>query len=136
MKKLDTSFADVNLLVVEDYEFSVEILVEMLRLMGIEPDVARNGEEAFEKAKHKHYDIILMDILMPKIDGYESTRLIRELPIKQPIITALTAGVQQNEQKKCIDAGMDDFLSKPLILFDLENHLKKHLATKIVKKSN
>lgn len=136
MKKLDTSFTNAHVLVAEDYDISVEIITEMLRLMGIEPDIARDGEETVNKAKKKDYDLILMDILMPKIDGYEATKLIRELKIRQPIITALTAGVQLSDKKKCLDAGMDDFLNKPLILLDLEKHLKKHLYNKIAQKTS
>lgn len=135
-KQLESLFSDVKMLVVEDYDFSMEIIVEMLRLMGIEPDTANNGEEAVEKVKHQKYDLILMDLLMPKMDGYEATRFIRKLPIEQPIITALTAGVQQIDQKKCLDAGMNDFLIKPLTLIDLEAYLKQHLAQKLVRKTS
>jgi len=136
MKKFETTFADVKMLVVEDYNFSMEIIVEMLRMMGIEPDMASNGEEAIEKAKHKKYDLILMDLLMPKVDGYEATMSIRKLPIEQPIITALTANAQEEDKKRCFNAGMNNFLSKPLSMDALENHLKQHLLSKLVKKTS
>lgn len=132
-KRIETQFSNVNMLVVEDYDFSMEIIVEMLRLMGIEPDTAVNGEEAVEKAKMHTYDLILMDILMPKMDGYEATKQIRNLNIDQPIITALSAGMQQSDKKKWLDAGMNDILIKPLTLIDLESYLKQKLFTKIVK---
>ncbi|MBA3816349.1 MAG: response regulator [Parachlamydiaceae bacterium] len=135
MKKFETKFTDVKMLIVEDYDFSMEILVEMLRLMGIEPDTAKNGEEAIEKAKIKKYDLILMDILMPKVDGYEATMSIRKLSIEQPIITALTASVQEEDKKKCLDAGMNDFLAKPMNIDALENHLKHHLSSKLVNRN-
>lgn len=133
IKKIETFFPNTQVLVVEDYEFNLEIIVEMLKMMGIEPDVAANGEEAVEKVKSKNYDIILMDVLMPKMDGYQASKIIRSLSIPQPIILALTASVQPQDKKKCLDAGMNDFINKPMEFEDLEKALKQHLSSKVAK---
>lgn len=132
-KKVESFFPNAQVLVVEDYEFNLEIIVEMLKLMRIEPDVALNGVEAVEKAKLKHYDIILMDVLMPIMDGYQATQLIRQLPISQPIIIALTASILLQDKKKCQDAGMDDFLYKPLEFDVLEKAMNQYLPSKVNK---
>lgn len=134
MKKVESFFPNAAVLVVEDYEFNLEIIVEMLRLMGIKADVATDGEEAVEIVKRKNFDLILMDVLMPKMDGYQATTIIRQLPIPQPIILALTASVLIQDKRKCQEAGMNDFINKPLQFDDLEKTLKKYLSEKLVSK--
>ena len=120
-------FPQKKLLVAEDYEFNRDILVDMLRLFGIEPDIALNGKEALEKAQNTKYDLILMDIRMPVMDGYQASQEIRKLPDQKPTIIALTAstGIHGGELFK--EVGMDDFLIKPLELQELEATLKKYL---------
>lgn len=120
-------FPNRKVLVAEDYEFNREIIVDMLRLFGIEPDVALNGKEALDKASESNYDLILMDIRMPVMDGYQASREIRKLPNHKPLIVALTASSALREKEKFHEMGMDDFLIKPLELHELENTLRKYL---------
>jgi CheY-like chemotaxis protein len=92
------------------------ILIRMLQNLGITPEVAVNGKEAVEMALETPFDVILMDVQMPVMDGLEAARIIRDRiqTEAQPIIIAVTAGAIMGEKEKCIAAGMDDFISKPL----------------------
>jgi len=112
VKELSTK--GISVLVVEDNILNQKLMVILLKQMGCEFDIANNGKEAVEKVGANVYDIILMDIQMPIMDGYEATRLIRnELKSKIPII-ALTAHVFKDDDRKSKDAGMNDFLTKPV----------------------
>ena len=88
----------------------------MLKTKDIICDIAEDGLEAIEAAQSKDYDVILMDCQLPKMDGYESTRRIRELEgkDKHTTIIALTANAMEGDEAKCLEAGMDDYLSKPI----------------------
>ncbi|MDF2947259.1 MAG: histidine kinase [Bacillales bacterium] len=110
----------LNILLVEDNIVNQKIVVEMLKIKGYSCDVAGNGEEAYELCLMKDYDIILMDCQMPVMDGYECTSKIRKLNgIKsQATIIALTANAMESDREKCLDAGMDEYISKP-INFDI-----------------
>lgn len=127
-----TNFINAKVLVVEDFEVNREIISEMLTVLGLSPDSAENGIEAVEKAKAKRYDLILMDIRMPYMDGYDATKEIRKLGDPQPIVIALTASVQEKDRKRSLEAGMDDYLSKPLEFSVLEKTLRAYL-TKFIK---
>ena len=91
-------------------------------------DTAINGKEALEKLKKKTFDLILMDIQMPIMDGFEATKEIRKSSAKYaniPIV-ALTAGVMAEDLEKCLEIGMNDFLTKPVEYNDLVATLAKH----------
>ena len=125
-------FAGKHILLAEDMEINREILIALLEDTGLLIDCAENGLEALkmvEAAPHK-YDLIFMDVQMPKMDGYEATRLIRALPaIKDsslPII-ATTANVFQSDIDKCLAAGMDGHLGKPLDIDKVMIVLRKYL---------
>ena len=78
-------------------------------------DVATNGQEAIAAVERRSYDLVLMDVLMPVLDGLEATRRIRARDKgKQPVILAMTANVLETDQQVCLQAGMDDYLSKPV----------------------
>lgn len=106
----------VRVLIAEDNKSIQQLTMAVLNQMGCEVELAENGREAIEKLKNAVYDIILMDIQMPEMDGYEATRYIRtELDIKMnkiPII-AMTAHALNDDGAKCILAGMNDYISKP-----------------------
>ncbi len=122
-----------RILLADDYMVNQMVLVAMLKKMGASVDVASNGKEAFELYQEHplDYDLILMDCEMPEQDGYVTTQDIRAFEQQQhlrPIcVVALTAYVQEQQQQRCFDAGMNDFLSKPLTFNTLKSCLLKYL---------
>ena len=104
-----------RILLVEDNEVNQEIVKELLANYDVTIDIASNGLEAVEKVKNTPYQLVFMDIQMPKMDGFEATRIIREeLGKKELPIIAMTAHAMKTEVDKCLNSGMNDHLSKPL----------------------
>jgi len=104
-----------KVLLAEDHEINRALAVILLEAAGFDVDVAENGVEAVQAARKTRYDAILMDVRMPKLDGFDATRQIRSLEAGQrrtPII-AMTADASDDDRRNCLDAGMDDFISKP-----------------------
>ena len=102
-----------NILLVEDYPVNQEVLSQHLRKEGHTVTIAENGKIALDLLSHNRYDLILMDVQMPVLDGYETTKIIKELGYKLPVI-GLTANVDQDSRKKCVECGMNDIQSKPI----------------------
>ena len=121
------------ILLVEDNELNSEIAVEILNEYGFLVDTAENGAEAVEKVKNSkpgNYDLVLMDVQMPVMNGYEATRQIRALtdPALAGItILAMTANAFDEDRKKALECGMDGFLSKPIVIEELLSTLQKNL---------
>ena len=115
----------LHILVAEDNSINQKLIERVLSKLGYQPDIVANGVEVMEKLKHKAYDIILMDIQMPQMDGLEATGYIRKLPGKQPHIVAMTANAMPEDREICMQAGMDDYMAKPMKLDELVNILKK-----------
>ena len=113
------------LLVAEDKITNQLVIVNILKRLGYQPDVVKNGEEAIKAVHEKDYDMILMDVQMPVMDGLAATRLIRKRQLKQPVIIALTANTLKGDEQDCLDAGMDDYIGKPFRLEDMMDKLKK-----------
>lgn len=108
-------FRGKRLLVAEDDYFNQELMLELLAETGIVVDVAENGRHAVEKVLAGNYDVVLMDIQMPEMDGLAATRLIRQHPAKATLpILALTAHALDEDRKLCMEAGMNEYLSKPV----------------------
>lgn len=112
---LKGSGESIHVLLVEDTPANQKLVTHVLRKKGHVVDVAQNGFEAIEMATQRNYDVILMDLQMPQIDGFQATAAIRALPGRQrtPII-ALTAHAMPGDRERCLAAGMDDYLAKPL----------------------
>jgi len=110
-----------QVLLVEDDTVNQQMTVQVLEKMGHEVTVAENGREALEALRARSYEVVLMDVQMPEMDGLEATRRIREeWPAdEQPYIVALTAAVMEEDRKQCQEAGMNAFLSKPIQQDDL-----------------
>ena len=121
------TFPGKCILVAEDYPVNQELMQEMLELMGCQVDIACNGTIAVEKQKSHHYDAIFMDVQMPEKDGYTATREIRQQEKKRTPIIALTASALPEDKEKCLEAGMDDYISKPVDLDQIQRILQKHL---------
>jgi len=122
-----------SLLLAEDNEVNQRVALLMLRKLGYRVDIARNGREALEMAGAIRYDAILMDCLMPEIDGFEATRMIREQenPERRHLIIAMTANVRPEDRQRCFAAGMDDFIPKPVRLHQLAEVLDRHMAKRM-----
>lgn len=121
----------MNILIAEDNTINQKLIVRVLKILGEEVDIANNGLEALNAARKKNYDIILMDIQMPEMDGYEATRRIRADVAKtnQPIIIAMTANAIQGDRQKCMEVGMNDYMSKPILIDDVKRIIKKWYET-------
>jgi len=115
----------MRILLAEDNVVNQKVALHALSRMGYRVDVAYNGLEAVEAVLRQPYDLVLMDIHMPEMDGLEATRQItRHMPLHHPIIAALTAGVMPADRAKCLDAGMTYFISKPFKLDVLSQTLE------------
>jgi signal transduction histidine kinase/CheY-like chemotaxis protein len=121
--------ADVRVLLVEDNPINQKVASGILELAGARVTVAENGQVAVDLLRDGAlYDLVLMDVQMPVMDGYHATRLIRgELGLTLPVI-AMTAGVMESEREQCIAAGMDDFIAKPIDVEQMFAIMLRHLA--------
>jgi CheY-like chemotaxis protein len=104
----------LTVLLAEDNDINALLAVSLLQRDGHAVDRVVNGVEALEALAEKRYDLILMDVHMPELDGLEATRRLREGPHRDIPVIALTANAMDEDRKRCLDAGMDDYLPKPL----------------------
>jgi two-component system sensor histidine kinase/response regulator len=115
-----------RVLLVEDNEINQQVGAQLLADVGIQADLAGNGSEAIEAATQRSYDVVLMDVQMPILDGYTATKRLRESPDTAALpVIALTAHAMSGEREKCLEAGMDDYLSKPVEAEELYRTLLK-----------
>ena len=117
-----------QVLLVEDNEINQEVAQQQLTLLGLEVSLAENGAVAVEKAKQQHFDVILMDIQMPIVDGYQATAQIRQFNPTVPIL-ALTAAAMREDRERAINAGMNGHLSKPIDINELHEALASWLSS-------
>jgi CheY-like chemotaxis protein len=115
----DGTLADrqpLRILLVEDNVVNQKVALRMLARLGYQADLATNGLEAVQAAGRQRYDLILMDVQMPVMDGLEATQLIRSHPAgdQDPIIVAMTAAAMLEDKRACLAAGMNAYISKPV----------------------
>ncbi len=130
-------FEDTRVLLVEDNLINQQVALEMLKHAGVRVTTAPNGARAVEMVYQADYDVVLMDVQMPVMDGYEATRLIKQAPdVIPPPIIAMTAHAMKGDREKCIEAGMDDYVSKPIdsekLLFTLSKWIPEKPGNKAV----
>jgi CheY-like chemotaxis protein len=127
---LDPAMAQRNplrILLAEDNAVNQKLALRLLEKLGYRADVAGNGLETIEALERHSYDVILMDIQMPEMDGLEATKQIRGQgqPAKQPAIIAMTAGAMEGDREAALAAGMDDYVTKPIRVEELVSALEK-----------
>lgn len=125
---LDPGFAaqfPMRILVAEDNMINKKLIIKILNKLGYQPVLAENGLEVLSFLANAPFELILMDIQMPEMDGLEATRIIRESGGPQPVIIAMTANAMQEDKEECMAAGMNDYLSKPLKIESLLKVLSK-----------
>jgi CheY-like chemotaxis protein len=123
---LESDLSSLRVLVVEDHPVNQKIALGLLAKLSIQADLAENGEVAIAMTRVGNYDVILMDMQMPVLDGVDATRAIRLLALGfQPWIIAQTANAFDTDRESCLQAGMDDFLSKPFRMDALRAKLDK-----------
>ena len=128
----------LKILLADDNVVNQKVAIRVLEKIGYRADVAANGLEVIESLKNIDYDFILMDVHMPEMDGLEATRKIRaEFPEeKQPIIIAMTANAMVGDREICIEAGMNDYITKPVRFDELDNIIKKWESKLIERKDD
>lgn len=137
-KEISKNFAKempLTILVAEDDAINKMIATKMLEKLGYEIDVVENGKEALEVVSHKNYDVIFMDIQMPVMDGREATKMMRLCLEVQPIIIAVTASIFEEEKRICMEAGMNDIITKPMRVDDIASMLEKWFDKTGIEKS-
>ena len=117
----------IRILIADDDLINQEFLLLLLEEFGYTGDIVNNGLEVLEKLKTQSYDLILMDMQMPEMDGLTATRMIRQSDQPQPWIIAVTANVLDEEIEKCLQAGMNDYLSKPVLIENFLQILSKYI---------
>jgi len=127
----DFTHRKARILLAEDNTVNQIVALGILKKLGFRTDAVANGLEAIEALKSFPYDLVLMDMQMPEMDGMEATRQIRnprtQCPNPNIPIIALTANAMQEDRDKCLEAGMNDYISKPVILMALAQVIEKWL---------
>ena len=126
-EQLITQFQKTRVLLAEDNDINVEVIMAMLNATNLQIIRAANGNDAIYTLSQQSFDIILMDIQMPEMDGYEATRVIRHQMNGTLPIIALTANAMQQDIDACLNAGMNDHVSKPIRKEKLLEVLNKYL---------
>ncbi|HWQ18646.1 MAG TPA: ATP-binding protein [Methanotrichaceae archaeon] len=130
-----SSHADMRILMAEDNAVNQKVIMQMLKKLGYRADMAADGIEALKALEIRAYDLVLMDIQMPEMDGLEATREIHKRWRNGPMIVALTAYALEGDREKCLDAGMDGYIAKPVKMDDLKAALL-HCGAQIIDRSN
>lgn len=126
MKNIDS----LSVLIADDYEINIQVLILSLKRLNISPATANNGKIAVDMFKSNNYDLVLMDLMMPQLDGFEATKQIRkyemENELSPSIIIAVSANQIDEHNQKLSDWGFNDVVLKPFVLKDLKDVLSKY----------
>lgn len=117
---------ELKILIVEDNRLNQIVLMSKLKQWKHQVFIANNGMEALELMEKEEFDFVMMDLMMPLMDGYETTRKIREMGIQVPVV-AVSANFESYSITKCMEAGMNDYISKPVDNYQLEKVILKHI---------
>jgi len=120
----------MNILIAEDNLINQKLITKIITRLGYQPQVVINGAQVLEIIKKETFDIILMDVQMPELDGLETTRIIRKTETRQPYIIAMTASAMAEDRAACVEAGMNSFVSKPISIQDLVSALERSFSDK------
>jgi CheY-like chemotaxis protein len=123
----------VNIILAEDDPLNQKVALLMLKKLGMMADVASNGLEVLQALEGQPYDVVLMDIQMPEMDGIEATKIIRERWPRGPKIIVVTSCISDAHRKLCFDAGADEFLGKPVKIEELTDALKRNIPKNLDK---
>lgn len=120
----------MNILIAEDNLINQKLISKIITRLGYKPQMVINGAQVLEAIKKENFDLILMDVQMPELDGLETTRIIRKTEKRQPYIIAMTASAMTEDRMACLEAGMNGFVSKPIAIQDLVVALEKSFTEK------
>ena len=115
----------LRILLAEDNVVNQKVALRMLGRLGYRADIAADGLEVLNALQSHHYDVVLMDVQMPEMDGLEATRSIRRMPGRQPYIIAMTAHAMKGDREECLGVGMNDYVSKPVRIEELNAALQR-----------
>ncbi|HAO09982.1 MAG TPA: hybrid sensor histidine kinase/response regulator, partial [Planktothrix sp. UBA8407] len=121
--------SQLKILIADDDEINQEFTFLLLKAFGYNADIAVNGLEVLEMLEKQFYDIIFMDMQMPEMDGLTATEMIRKSPKTQPWIIAVTANVLESDRQRCLKVGMNDYLSKPMMIEDFNRAIYKYIES-------
>jgi CheY-like chemotaxis protein len=125
---LSEQFAEkfpMKILIAEDNLINQKLITKVITKLGYQPQMVNNGRQVLEAVDKEFFDIILMDVQMPELDGLETTRIIRSSDARQPFIIAMTASAMAEDKAECLEAGMNYFVSKPISIQGLVTVLEK-----------
>jgi len=128
---LTNTFAEtypLKILVAEDNNVNQKLIERILRKLGYQSDTVADGVQVLNSLSTKEYNVILMDIRMPEMDGLTATQNIRQMAIEQPYIIAMTANAMSNDREECIQSGMNDYVAKPIFTSEILKTLKNGYA--------
>jgi CheY-like chemotaxis protein len=129
--KLESDFSErypLDILIAEDNLVNQTVIKSILKKLGYDPVVVANGQESITALTQRSYDLVLMDMNMPVMGGIDATKFIRESFDVQPVIVALTANSIEGDEQQCLDAGMNDYLTKPINI-DALSRILAHYGT-------
>ena len=125
----------LSILIAEDNMINQKLIARILLKLGYQINVANDGIQVLESIKKHDFNVILMDVQMPEMDGFEATQAIRKMPIDQPYIIAMTANAMSQDKDECLQIGMNDYIAKPMRLSEIIKILK-NAAAFVAEKNN